>query len=210
LDRPRPLRCEKLEAVEPDAVLSLNEWAVLAAVAEGETHGFALAREFAPDGAIGRIWTIPRPLVYRAIGLLAAKGLVAEQGWAPGASAPRRRLVAVTPSGRSEVSRWLSRPIAHVRDARSDLLLKLLFLDRLGEDPSVLLAAQRAFLEPRLASLRAQFEVSTGFDQTLVRWRLYSNELLARFLEDLLADVRSPVQTALDQPGPRHPSAARR
>lgn len=183
----------------PDVVLPLNEWAVLAAVAEGETHGFALAREFAPDGEIGRIWTLPRPLVYRAIGLLKEKGLVAEQGWAPGASAPRRRLVAVTSAGRSEVSRWLYQPVAHVRDARSELLLKLLFLDRLGQDAAPLLVAQRKFLEPRLANLRARFAASTGFDRTVARWRLYSSELVVRFLDDLLAEA-----------GDRDPRAARR
>jgi DNA-binding PadR family transcriptional regulator len=176
--------------VDAEVVLSLNDWAVLAAIAEGETHGFALARLFAPDGAIGRIRTIPRPLVYRAITQLVAGGLVAEQGWAPGSSAPRRRLVAVTAAGRDAVSQWLLEPIAHVRDARSDLLLKLLFLHRLGQDPAALIVAQRALLEPMLQSLRVQLAVSDEFDRTVVRWRLYSSEVLARFLDDLLADTR--------------------
>lgn len=191
-------------------MLSLNEWAVLVAVAEGETHGFALAREFVPDGKIGRIWTIPRPLVYRAIELLAAKGLVAGQGWALGAAAPRRRVVAVTPAGRAAVSRWLAEPVAHVRDARSELLLKLLFLERLGADPTVLLTAQQVLLAPMLESLRAQFAASTGFDNTLVRWRLYSTELLERFIDDLLAEVRGPERPALEGLRPLSKARTRR
>src|ERR1700678_302209 len=94
--------------------VSLNEWAVLGLVAEGETHGFAVSREFAASGSIGRIWTIPRPLVYRAIAMLVVRGLVAETGTAPGAGAPTRRLVSITAAGQHAVAAWLEKPVAHV------------------------------------------------------------------------------------------------
>ena len=50
----------------PDAP-PLTDWVVLALVVEQPRHGFALARELAADGALGEVWTVPRPLVYRAI-----------------------------------------------------------------------------------------------------------------------------------------------
>jgi len=171
--------------------LSLNEWAVLGRVAEGETHGFAVSREFAAAGLIGRIWTIPRPLVYRAIAMLVARGFVVETGTAPGAGAPTRRLVSITEAGRAAVGEWLQTPVAHVRDARSELLLKMLLLDRAGIDAKPLLRAQSALVGPMLSSLRGQLERNDGFESTIVRWRIYSTEALAQFLDDLLSATSS-------------------
>jgi DNA-binding PadR family transcriptional regulator len=167
--------------------LSLNDWAVLGLIAEGETHGFALSREFTATGAIGRIWTIPRPLVYRAITLLVSRDLVREAGWVTGAAAPKRRLVQVTDAGRGALANWLEKPVAHVRDARSELLVKLLLLDRADIDAMPLLRAQDAILGAMLSSLRAQLDDSAGFDATILRWRIYSTEALASFLQDLLS-----------------------
>jgi PadR family transcriptional regulator AphA len=166
--------------------LSLREWAVLGLVAEGETHGFAVGRAFAADGAIGRIWTIPRPLVYRALTSLRAAGLVTETGSVPGVRGPARRLIKVTPKGRAALRRWLAEPISHVRDARSELLVKLLLLDRAGRDPVGLLEAQAARLHPMLAGLRAKLAQSDGFDATLARWRLTSAEALEGFVAALI------------------------
>ncbi len=46
-----------------DAELSLTEWVVLALLGERPAHGFALARELAAGGDLGRILTVHRPLV---------------------------------------------------------------------------------------------------------------------------------------------------
>jgi PadR family transcriptional regulator AphA len=170
--------------------LSLTEWAVLGLIAEGRTHGFAVGRELAPTGSVGRIWTIPRPLVYRAIATLGTRGLVREAGSATGELGPPRRLVEVTAGGREALDRWLGEPIAHVRDGRSELMMKLLLLERSGRDPSGLLAAQQA-LFARIVDRRAeQLAASEGFDTTLARWRLYSAEAALRMVAELLADQR--------------------
>lgn len=168
--------------------LSLGEWVVLGLVAEGRTHGFAVSRELARSGSVGRIWSIPRPLVYRAIASLVSRSLVEEVGPAPGLAGPQRRLVEVGTEGRAALGRWLEAPIDHVRDARAELLVKLLLLERSGRDRAPLLAAQAARLEPILAGLQDQLAASGGFDSTLARWRLYSAEALARFVEELLAE----------------------
>jgi hypothetical protein len=44
-------------------------------------------------------------------------------------------------------------PVLHVRDVRSQLLMKLAVLDRRGADPSALLTRQRDLLEPIVAAL---------------------------------------------------------
>ena len=82
--------------------LTLGEHGVLAMLAEEPRHGWAIVRALAPDGALGRIWTLSRPLTYRAMDNLAARGLVRATGTEPG-DGPRRTILTATASGRREV-----------------------------------------------------------------------------------------------------------
>lgn len=163
--------------------LATGEWAVLALVAEAPTHGFAVARAMAPGGEVGRVWAMRRPLVYRTLDVLTGLGLVREAGVEPSSSGPRRTVLAVTDAGRERVAGWLDAPVEHVRDARSDLMLKLLFLDRAGRDPAPLLDAQRARFQSLAADLEAELAGAEGFARTLALWRLESTRAAARFAE---------------------------
>jgi len=131
--------------------LSLAEWTVLALISEAPTHGFAIYRLTAPDGELGRIWHIPRPVIYRAIGRLEEAGLVAPQTVESGRG-PQRTIYSATPAGRKVAVDWLDTPVQHVRDVRSQLLIKLALLDRAGIDPSGLLQRQKAILQPIVGS----------------------------------------------------------
>jgi DNA-binding PadR family transcriptional regulator len=164
---------------------------VLALVAERPSHGFAIARGLAPEGEIGRVWSLPRPLVYRAIDGLLHDGLLEARGTEPSARGPRRTILAATPKGRRRVNRWLRQPVSHVRDVRSLLMLKLLFLERAGADPATLLVGQRERLLPAAEALERHAEESAGFERTLALWRLESTRAVLRFLEAALA-ARSP------------------
>ena len=55
--------------------LSLSEYAVLGLLAEGPSHGFAIARELSVDGSIGQVLTVRRSLAYRALDRLVSDGL---------------------------------------------------------------------------------------------------------------------------------------
>ena len=46
--------------------LSLGEWATLALLREEPTHGWAIVKLLAPAGEVGSVWSLSRPLVYRA------------------------------------------------------------------------------------------------------------------------------------------------
>jgi PadR family transcriptional regulator AphA len=124
-----------------------SEWAVLALLDEGPTHGFAIARAMAEDGEIGKVWSLRRPRVYYAIEALNRLGFARPTGTVASRSGPDRTVLRITPSGRRAVATWLITPVEHVRDARSLLLLKLLFLDRRHADREPLLRAQRACFE---------------------------------------------------------------
>jgi PadR family transcriptional regulator AphA len=169
--------------------LSLADWAVLGVVAEGPTHGWAVTRELAPDGALGRVWTVPRPVVYRSLATLVAKRLAVECGEVAGGRGPRRTLVRVTPAGRRALHRWLEEPVAHVRDVRSTFLLKLALLDRSDHARDELVERQLATLAPVFEALRRPVR-GPGFDAVLGRWRRESALAVQRFLESLRRAAR--------------------
>src|SRR5437879_4872026 len=161
--------------------LNLTEWAVLAIVAEGTTHGFDVARELGAGSALGRIWTVRRPLVYRAVDTLLRYRLITEAGVEEGDRGPQRRLVRVTPTGRRAIGKWLDTPVEHVRDVRTELLLKLALLDRARRSPDALLRRQREVFGPTIEGLHEQLADADGFDQVLVQWRVESAEAVRRF-----------------------------
>jgi PadR family transcriptional regulator AphA len=168
--------------------LAPGEWAVLAVVAEQSTHGFAVAKALGPPGEIGRVWSLSRPLVYRALDRLADEGLLEKGEAEPSLRGPARTSVRVTAPGRRLVRQWLNEPVEHVRDVRSLLMLKLLFLERAGLDPSRLIAAQRGLLIPVAAVLEEREQDAAGFERTLVQWRLESTRAVLRFLDSVDRD----------------------
>jgi tRNA-Thr(GGU) m(6)t(6)A37 methyltransferase TsaA len=172
----------RLARTEP----TLTEWAVLGLLRERPAHGWDLARAFASDGEIGQIWTVSRPLVYRAITVLRDLGYVVERGSAPSTTGPHRVLLAPTPRGRQALRRWLARPTEHIRDLRSELLVKLLLLSRAGDDQTALLRAQLAVLARGEATLTGRVAEARGFDRTVAVWRLSTATAARAFVEALL------------------------
>ena len=164
--------------------MPLAEQAVLAMLSERPAHGFAIARLTAPGGELGRIWHIPRPVIYRSIGRLLDLGLLAPQAVESGRG-PQRTLYSVTPPGAAAVAHWLDTPVQHIREVRSHLLLKLALLDRAGGDPTGLLARQKATLEPIADAIKAESPGSAGFDATLLAWRRATTAATMNFLDDL-------------------------
>ncbi len=162
--------------------LTPGDWAVLGVVAEEPTHGFAVAQRLGPEGQLGRIWTLPRPVVYQVVKKLAQLELIAEQGTESGARGPVRTVFSATPAGRRALDRWLAEPVDHVRDVRSLLLLKLALLDRAGVDPGPLVAAQRERVNAQLGSLREERNQAAGFDRVVLDWRIASSAATVDFL----------------------------
>lgn len=165
--------------------LSAREWAVLALCAERPAHGFALAVRLGPEGEVGVVWAVPRPLVYRALERLERLGLVDERGTEESPSGPPRRVVGATTAGRARVRAWLQEPVDHVRDARHLLLLKLLFLDRNGGDRAPLVRAQAERYGEIERRLERRLPEAEGFDRVLLAWRLESARAATRFLARL-------------------------
>ena len=170
----------------PDKLtLSLSEWLVLCVVCERPTHGQAMVTLLSPGGALGQIWRVHKAGVYRAIERLESLGLIQMMGPEPSRQGPIRFPLEATSTGRAAAKAWLSRPVEHVRDIRSELLVKLALLDRAGDDPGELLTAQHAQLVPVAAALDDHLRDATGFDRTLILWRYETISTAIRFLEAL-------------------------
>jgi DNA-binding PadR family transcriptional regulator len=167
--------------------LSLSEWLVLCLVCEQPSHGFAIARLLDAEGSLGRVWRVPKPVIYRALQRLEQLGLVRTTEQQASSQGPVRSLVDAAPSGREAASAWLTRPVSHTRDVRSELLVKLALLDRAGADPQPLLEAQREHLAPVADALRARLDDAAGFDRTLILWRYETVSATVRFLDALRA-----------------------
>jgi DNA-binding PadR family transcriptional regulator len=191
-----PSRYDPGVAATPEIGLSPGDWAVLGVVAEGAIHGFAVAQLMAPGGDLGRIWSLPRPVVYQALKKLAGLGLVAERAVESSERGPQRTIMAVTSRGRRAIAGWLSEPVGHVREVRSQFLLKLALIERRGSDPSGLLAAQREVLVTVVANLEGQQKAATGFEQVLATWRLESSRAVLRFLDQVSRPPNAAAATA--------------
>jgi DNA-binding PadR family transcriptional regulator len=172
--------------------MSLPEWLVLAILSQQPAHGFAVAQLTASGGELGRVWQIPKAVVYRAIGRLLAAGLIVPEGTEPGLG-PQRTVYAATDDGLAAARRWLHEPVEHVREIRSALLLKLALLDRAGEGPADLLAAQRSVLEPLVGAIESRRAGSQGFDATLLAWRRATAVAALEFIDIITrAESRHP------------------
>jgi DNA-binding PadR family transcriptional regulator len=166
--------------------LLLGEWACLGILYNAPTHGFAIAARLKPAGDVGRVWSLSRPLTYRSLEQLAARAFIQAIGEEPGIAGGNRTVLAATRSGRSQLRRWLHTPVAHLRDLRSELLLKLVLADLCQIDVSDMLEEQRAHIEQMAGTLAAQ--VGGTADQPIdvvALWRSESSQAALRFLARL-------------------------
>jgi len=105
--------------VQVKAQLGLAESVCLTLVASEPRHGWSIVKTLAPDGEIGRVWSLSRPLTYRALDALAAAEMIEPRGSETGAGPPRT-IWRATPKGRRASRAWLRRPVAHLRDMRTE------------------------------------------------------------------------------------------
>jgi len=158
--------------------LSLAEAVCLTLVAREPRHGWSIVKALAPEGEIGRIWSLSRPLTYRALDALAGAEQIEPKGSEPGAGPPRT-IWKATPKGRRTSNAWLRRPVAHPRDMRTEFLLKL----ELGAPAADLAREQLVAFEPVFAGLERA--AANAPADVVARWRVESAHATRRFLDSL-------------------------
>jgi molybdopterin-binding protein len=160
--------------------LSLAENVCLGLIVQGDSHGWALGALLAPDGDIGRVWALSRPLTYRALDALSDKGLIVRK--APTSGKGRDRLLlSATPAGRKASRRWLDAPVKHLRDVRTELLVKLTLRTRAGMDNSLLIHQQQAEFAPAIHVLTERVDADA-----VDIWRREHARAVRRFLNQML------------------------
>lgn len=164
--------------------LLLGEWACLGIVYQGPTHGFAVAARLKPDGDVGRVWSLSRPLTYRSLEQLVAGGHVEPIGEERGIAGGNRTILRATRSGRARLRTWLATPVPHLRDLRSELLLKLVLADQCGIDSGSMLAQQQEVIQAISAALAGGAD-----DDVVALWRRESSEAARRFVDAVRAGV---------------------
>jgi hypothetical protein len=91
----------------------------------------------------------------------------------------------VTRPGRVGLKRWLETPVEHVREVRTELLVKLALLARAKQSSRLLVERQIDHLAPVIGAVSTR-PTGDGFDLVLSRWRREQALAVDRFLRSLL------------------------
>lgn len=158
----------------------LGEWACLGILHGRPAHGWAIVKHLRPDGDIGRIWHLSRPLTYRALDQLTARGWIRPVAEEPGNAGPNRTILAPTRTGRARFRTWLQTPVPHLRDLRSELLLKLVFAERYEIDITDMLDRQRSIIDRQAEQLS---EIQGANHDVVMLWRIEATGAAQRFLD---------------------------
>jgi molybdate transport system regulatory protein len=109
-------------------------------------------------------------------------------------------VLAGTTRGRQASREWLDTPVDHLRDVRTELLVKLALRARAGLDAAPLLAAQTDRFEPVIAALSINQPVHADVPTDLVAlWRREHARAVRRFL----AQAQVPTAPTKDRPDMR-------
>ena len=170
-----------------DSTPSLGEWACLGVLYQAPAHGFAVAARLKPAGDVGRVWSVSRALTYRALDQLVALGYVEEHAVERGIAGGDRTVLRPTRAGRAAFRRWVTTPVAHLRDMRSELLLKLLLAEQCDIEIGAMLVDQRQHVVAMREALAAQVADHTD---VIAVWRHESAGAALSFLDIVIAGPR--------------------
>lgn len=152
---------------------------VLTLIVQEPRHGWAIHEELAPNGEIGRAWTLSRQLVYRAIDTLEVDGLVKRAQPKDGGGADKV-IISPTAKGKSHAKTWLEQPVAHLRDVRTELVVKMMLRERAGLSAQKFLVAQQEAFAPLLRAIE-----SSPAETPVDMWRRESASAVKRYLTRL-------------------------
>ncbi len=164
-----------------DAQLARN--VALSLVVHTPRHGWAIHQELSPNSDIGHAWSLSRQLVYRAIDTLVEDGLVKRATPKDGGGADKV-IISPTAVGKRAALQWLDSPVTHLRDVRTELVLKVMLREKMNLPLAPFLASQHEVFDPLIASINKDQSVSP-----VNLWRRESANAVKRYLTRLERDV---------------------
>lgn len=160
-----------------DAQLARN--VVLALVVLTPRHGWAIHEQLSPTGDIGHAWTLSRQLVYRAIDTLVEDGLVKRATPKDGGGGDKV-VISPTAAGKRTAMLWLDSPVTHLRDVRTELVLKVMLREKLELPLAPFLSLQHAIFDPLITAINKD-----ASDSPVNLWRKESANAVKRYLSRL-------------------------
>jgi PadR family transcriptional regulator AphA len=160
-----------------DAQLARN--VVLALVVHTPRHGWAINEQLSPTGDIGHAWTLSRQLVYRAIDTLVEDGLVKRATPKDGGGGDKV-IISPTAAGKRMALQWLDSPVTHLRDVRTELVLKVMLREKMEMPLASFLAEQHEIFDPLITSIN-----KVASDSPVNLWRKESANAVKRYLSRL-------------------------
>lgn len=148
--------------------LTANEYAVLGLVRQRPTYGYELQRRLSGGQGLARVCPVEPAMVYAILKSLSGLELI--DGEWDRSEYPPKAIFATTAEGEAEFERWLRRPVARMREVRSDFLVKLYFA--MDEDP----ALARELVEAQIDACRVYGE---SIDRELVETPAASFDAIA-------------------------------
>ena len=130
------------------------------------------------------MWSLSRPLTYRSLEQLTSRGYIHAVAEEPGIAGGNRTILAATRSGRAQLRKWLNSPVAHLRDLRSELLLKLIFADLCDIDVTNMLDEQYEHIDQLARALEGQIDDDDAVD-VVALWRREHSQAALRVLDQL-------------------------
>ena len=139
--------------------LTPTAYAILGLLRERPMHGYEIAQRFVPDADLGQVTPADMSTIYTFLKDLQEHGLIRGKRETVGARPPRT-VFSPTEEAEPLFLDWVHRPVARIREVRSDFLLKLYFAQRLGPTAVKTLvkdqvAACQNYLERQHASVRS-------------------------------------------------------
>jgi molybdopterin-binding protein len=178
-----------MESVQTNQ-LSLIEATCLALIDQGATHGYDIAKRFHPDGDIGEVFTQTNPVVYRALKSLEAAQMVKSTD-ALGGRKQLKFALSVTEGGGRVLRGWLNAPAVHIRDLRTEFLVKLHLRELAGMKQGKFISLQRDALENVLSHL-----IANPSRSAVAIWRREQARAVARFLDELAGEEAPSTNNA--------------
>lgn len=129
--------------------------AILGLLSQSPRHGYMLRTAF--EALVGGedIWDVKPAQIYTTLARLEDAGLVRQEG-TDRDGGPEKRIYAITPAGREELSSWFAKGVSEERQ-RDEFFVKLMLsLGAEGADPVRVVQAQRGTLYQELHDLTAR------------------------------------------------------
>ena len=167
----------RTDMAQKDAQLARD--VILALIVHTPRHGWALREELAKSGEIGQAWSLSKQLVYRAIDSLEEAGLIRRASPKDGGGA-HRIVLSATAQGKRTAMAWLDTPVMHLRDVRTELVLKLMLRERFELPLPLFIDSQHVVFDPLIASIEKAPAISP-----MAMWRRENAVAVKRYLERL-------------------------